>query len=216
MELTKAHYFEGRKTRKAMDGKAKKEARQLVANDTGATTGDLADARAMMETYHWMKSKHIDSIIIEKKRLGGWVVLLTFKDLPRGIPNVLGAPGKPKTREQAEFEAHRLLRAAYVKCEDTKAMMREGQMDDLRLFRYQDVNLQVPGEMVDAAARKLPGMPEGKDARKLQKEQIDKLRNALGGDKFTIDRWNALDEDVQLQAMVAASFLLCLNINIVA
>lgn len=215
MELTKAHYTEGRKLRKSLETKARKEARALVAAE-GSETQDLADARAMMETFYWMKSKHIDSVIVQKRMIGGWVVLLCFKDLPRGIPNVLGAPGKPKNREEAEFEAYRLLRAAYVKCEDTKKMMRDGDMDDLRLFRYQDLHLRVPGEMVDAAAKKVPGIPEKKEADKLRKENIDRIRLAVGTQPLTVDRWNALGEDKQIEAMIGASFLLCLNINLVA
>ncbi|HDZ53446.1 hypothetical protein LCGC14_0043910 [marine sediment metagenome] len=216
MQLTTAHYYEGRKTLKKLEKRAKKEARELLAGTLGADTKELADAQAIMETYYWMKSKHIDSIIVQKKTIGGWVVVLTFKDLPRGIPNVLGAPGKPKTEEEAMALAHVMVRAAYVKCEETKKMMREGTMDDLRFFRYQDLHLQVPGDMVDAAARKIPDMPAEKEAKKMRQEHIDKMREAVGKKKLTVERWNELSEERQLAAMVAASFLLCLNINLVA
>lgn len=216
MNLTKAHYFEGRKALKAMEKRAKKEARELLAGTLGADTKDLADARAIMETYYWMKAKHIDSVIVQKKTLGGWVVVLTFKDLPRGIPNVLGAPGAPKTRAAADALAHVMLRAAFVKCEETKQMMRDGVMDDLRFFRYQDLHLQVPGDMVDTAARKIPEIPEETEAKKLRKTHIDAMRSAVGSEKLTVERWNALPEDNQLAAMIAASILLCLNINLVA
>jgi len=216
MELTTADYYEGRKIRKSMERLARKEARDLIAGTIGEGTSDLADARAMMETYHWMKAKHVDSVIIRKQMLAGWVVLLTFKDLPRGIPNVLGAPGKPRSEEEARAEAQRLLRAAYVKCEDTKEMMRSGQMDDLRLFRYQDIHLQVPGEMVDAATRKIPANPPKKDAQKMRQEQIDAIHGAIGKGALDVERWNALSEDDQLKVMIAAANLLCLNINLVA
>ncbi len=216
MQLTTAHYYEGRKTLKAMEKVARKEARDLLDGTIGADTKDLADAQAIMETYYWMKSKHIDSVIIQKKPIGGWVVVLTFKDLPRGIPNVLGAPGNPKTREAAEASAHVMLRAAFVKCAETKQMMRDGTMDDLRYFRYQDLHLQVPGEMVDTAARKIPTIPDEKEAKKLRKEHIDKMRAVVGKKKLTLERWNEMTEEQQLEAMVSASILLCLNINLVA
>lgn len=211
--LKSNHYFEGRKTRKAMDRLAKKEARQLLDGSLGEGTEDLADARAMMETYHWMKSKHIDSVIIHKPKLRPWNVVLVFKDLPRGIPNALGAPVTPKTEEEARFEAHRLLRAAYVKCEDTKQMMRDGTMDDLRMFRLQGLFLQVPGEMVDAVAKKIPGIPEEKQAQKLRKDQIDRISKIIGPLEFNQERWEALNEDQQIDVMTAAATLLCLNIN---
>jgi hypothetical protein len=216
MKLTKTHYYEGRKALKSMEKQAKKEARELLAGTLGADTKDLADARAIMETYYWMKAKHIDSVIIQKKTLGGWIVVLTFKDLPRGIPNVLGAPGAPKTREEADALGHVMLRAALVKCEETKELMREGKMDDLRFFRFQDLHLQVPGDMVDAAARKIPEIPADKEAKEQRKKHIDAMRTAVGNQPLTVERWNALSEDNQLAAMVAASFLLCLNINLVA
>lgn len=216
MELTTKDYYEGRKLRKALDTAAKKEARALVTGTMGVGTKDLADARSMMETYHWMKAKHIDSIIMRKQLLRGWVVLLTFKDLPRGIPNVLGAPGYPKTEEEARQEAQRLLRAAYIKCEDTKAMMRAGEMDDLRLFRYQEIFLHVPGEMVNAAAKKIPAKLPEKEAQKMRQEQIDSIQSVLGKGIFDVSTWGELTEDHQLKVMIAAANLLCLNINLVA
>jgi hypothetical protein len=42
------------------------------------------------------------------------------------------------------------------------------------------------------------------------------MRSAVGSEKLTVERWNALPEDNQLAAMIAASILLCLNINLVA
>jgi hypothetical protein len=216
MELNSKHYFEGRKVRKSMDKSARKEAKALIAGTLGEGTPDLADARAIMETYYWMKPKHIDSLIIEKQPLRGWVVLLTFKDLPRGIPNVLGAPGKPKTEADAKFEAERLLRAAYVKCEDTKAMMRAGEMDDLRLFRYQEIFLQVPGEMVDSVAKKTKPPESNKETQKLRQEQIDRIHGILGKHTADVAAWDKLEEDQQINVMIAAAHLLCLNINLVA
>lgn len=213
MKLTKKHYLEGRKLRRKLEVEAKKSARALVSQGDGS---DLDNARAMMGTYHWMKSRHIDSIIVEKPLIGGWVVLLTFADLPRGIPNVLGAPGKPKSEEEAMFEAKRLLVAAYVKCEDTKKMMRDGVFQDNRLFRYQNLSLQVPGEMVDSAARQLPEMPAEKAAQKMRMTHIEDIRSAVGHGELTGDRWDAMHEDQQVKVMVAASYLLCLNINMVA
>jgi hypothetical protein len=216
MQLTKAHYFEGRKLRRKLEAVAKKEAKLLLSGELGEGTTDLADARAMMETYHWMKSKHIDSIIVEKKLLGGWVVMLAFKDLPRGMPNILGAPVKVKSEEQAMFEANRLLRAAYIKCEDTKKMMRDNVFTDARIFRLQDVNLQVPGEMVDAAARKIPDIPPEKEAQKMRMTHIDTIGAVLGKSRLTGELWDNMSEDSQVKLMVEASYLLCLNINIVA
>jgi hypothetical protein len=216
MKLTKEDYFEGRKIRKSLDGNARKNAKKLIAGTIGGGTDDLADARAIMSTYYSMKAKNIDSIIMQKPLVGAWVVVLTFKDLPRGVPNFLGAPGKPKSKEAAEKEAQRLLLAAHVKCEDTKVLMRAGKMDDLRLFRFQQVHLQVPGEMVDAAAKKMPEGIAEKEMAKLRKEQIDKMHKAAGPVPMTVDRWNTLEEDTQLQIMVPAAFLLCLNINLVA
>lgn len=213
MKLTKDHYFAGRKTRKQLEKQAKNEAKGLIAGTIGSGTADLSDARSMMETYYWMKPRHIDSVIIHKQLMKGWVVLLTFKDLPRGIPNVLGAPGKPKSEEEARSEAMRLLRAAFVKCEDTKVLMRNGLMSDIRLFRYQGIDLQVPGEMVDAAARKIPEQPGRNDVQKLRQKELDTIHSALGQRAMTVDDWNMLSEDHQLQVMMSASNLLCLNIN---
>lgn len=212
-KLTKRDYFEGRKLRKSMERQAKKEAIALLDGSLGQGTSDLADARAIMSTYHWMKSKYMDSLLIQKGMLSGWHVLLAFADLPRGIPNMLGAPGKPKSREEAEAEAFRMLRAAYVKCEETKMMMREGIYEDLRLFRCGEVFLQVPGGMVDAAAKKIPAMPEESEAQKLRKQHIDSLSAIIKSKTLTEEAWSALSEDLQIQAMVDASFLLCLNIN---
>lgn len=213
MQLTKKHYYEGRKLRRNLEGLAKKDARRIVAEPDSAEIDDL---RAMMSTYHWMKPKHIDSVIVEKKLIGGWVVLLTFADLPRGIPNVLGAPGRPKSEEEAMFEASRLLRAAYVKCEDTKKMMREGNFEECRLFRYQTLNLQVPGELVDTAAKALPEIPREKEAQKMRMQHIETMRKTIGSGELTGERWDQLSEDQKVKLMVEASHLLCLNINIVA
>lgn len=213
MQLTKKHYYEGRKLRRKLEGVAKKDARQIVAEPDSTEIDDL---RAMMSTYHWMKSKHIDSVIVEKKLIGGWVVLLTFADLPRGIPNVLGAPGKPRSEEEAMFEASRLLRAAFVKCEDTRKMMREGNFEESRLFRYQTLNLQVPGELVDTAARAIPEIPREKEAQKMRMQHIEAMRKTIGSGELTGERWDQLSEDQKVKLMVEASHLLCLNINIVA
>ncbi|MFX4299950.1 hypothetical protein [Pseudosulfitobacter pseudonitzschiae] len=213
MNLTTKHYYEGRKLRRKLEGLAKKEAKSLVQSEEST---DLDEARAIMSTYHWMKSKHIDSVIVEKRLIGGWVVLLTFADLPRGIPNVLGAPGKPKSEAEAMFEATRLLRAAFVKCEDTKKMMREGNFEENRLFRYQTLNLQVPGALVDSAARKVPELPGEKDAQKMRMTHIENMRKIIGPGELTGDRWDRMSEDQKLKLMIEASFLLCLNINIVA
>lgn len=216
MKLTKAHYFEGRKLRRKLESAAKKEAKMLLSGELGAGESDMADALSIMETYHWMKAKHIDSVIVQKKLIGGWIVMLAFKDLPRGIPNMLGAPGKPKTQEDAMFEAKRLLRAAYVKCEETKKMMRDNTFADLRIFRIQNLNLQVPGEMVDAAARKLPDLPAEKEAQKLRMKHIENMRAIIGEGDLTPERWDQLPEDSQIRIMVECSYLLCLNINMVA
>ena len=213
MDLKKADYFEGRKLRKKLDAESRKAARTLLDQDGDEAPQALRDARAIMETYHWMKTSHLDSVILKKPPFGGWLVLLTFKDLPRGMPNVLGAPQRPTTEEGAREEALRLLTAAHVKCADPRRMMRDGQMDDLRLFRYQSLNLQVPGEMVDGAAKKYLELPEGRDLKKQRQAQIDKMKRIIGAGPLTVERWNALGEKSQAEVMVAASHLLCLNIN---
>lgn len=211
MTFKREDLFAGRKRRRGMDKRARQDAKKLLAGDPDAV--ELKDARAMFAFHYGLKEKYIDALMIGDGIRERKEVLLTFKDLPRGVPNVLGAPGSPKTDAEADFEARRLLAAAWVAIQDTKALMRSGQIDDLRMFRYQELMLRVPGEWVDKAASKIPENTSEEDRKRIRKDNLRKIQKALGSAKLTPERWNSLSEDTQIEAMIAASALLCVEIN---
>lgn len=214
MTMTKQDYYDGRKVVKAMAKVAKADAQRLVEGDPSAV--DYADAVSLMETIFTMKTSNIDSLIIKKSGIFSWTVLLSLKGMPRGVPNLLGAPGNMKNKADAEAAAAVLLRAAYVKCANTTQMKRDGEMDDLRVFRLQGVQLHVPGEMVDAAAKKIPTNIDPKQAMELRQSNIDIIRTSIGPVGLNLARWSNMSEDDQIKVMISAASLLCLSINMVA
>lgn len=211
MSFRKEDLFAGRKRRRSLDKWSRGQAKALLAGDPDAIV--LKDARAMFAFHYGLKEKNIDALMSGEGLNGNPEVLLTFKGLPRGVPNVLGAPGDPKTDADIDFEARRLLVAAWVAIQDTKSLIREGRINDLRMFRYQEVMLQVPGEWVDKAADKIPENASEADRKKIRADNLRRMRKALGTSKLTPEGWNDLAEDRQIESMVAASALLCVEIN---
>jgi hypothetical protein len=180
---------------------------------------EMADAQAMFQTHHTLKEKQLQSAIVAQgglKSLRQWFGVLVL-DVPRGVPNLIGVPGQISSEDDAMSAMKSLLTAAYVKIEETKWMIRMGQITpetrDLRLFAYQDLFMQVPGEFVDAAASEVQDLSPGKELNKIKGQHIDDLVRMVGHQKLTDIVWAGFTEDQKVTILQQAARLLCLNVN---
>lgn len=224
MSLKNKQLVEGRKRLKAMKGVAKKRAKFLLAEEAkhGDALGDdlkleLNQSRAMFETHHTLKGNQIDAVIIDRiGLLRTWQSMLVLKT-PIGVPNVIGAPGDISDEASAIKAMEPLLVAAFVKIEETQAMHRRGEITpetkDLRLFLYQDLYLQVPGEFVDLIYKEIGEVTPSADLNKKKGNHIDALARLIGHQKLTENLWGMFTDDKKVQILREAACLLCLNVN---
>lgn len=212
--LTRQELFAGKKLLKKLKRTAARRARQLAASSAVGQNKEVAIARAIMSGHYTLRSKNLLSIVEVDAGEGRSTVLLCLTGLPAGVPNVIGAPRGVDTGDQEAVEqiALEMLTAAFFKVEETKRLMREGLMDDIRLFRYRDIVLHVPGEMVDGEAEKMVHRAETIDLAQERAKRLDALRQNLGSD-VALEQWETMSESTQLSAMISAAGLLALQIN---
>lgn len=215
MSLKTKDLYEGRKRLKQISKKCKVAARKLLAEEVEGGTESVAlkDARSIMMFHFSLKEKNLDAIMLHRRPLVGAEILLVFKNTPRGVPNVLAAPTRPKDNQGIEAELMRMVTAAWVRILETTQRIRTNTVDDLRIFRYQDVMLEVPGEFVDGSARKIPESVSDADRKNIRTQEIERMKRLIGPRGVRDDLFEGMPEQTQIDVMIAASRLLCVEIN---
>ncbi|MCW3783589.1 hypothetical protein [Defluviimonas salinarum] len=206
--IGKADLYSGKKRLKSGLDAARAAAGRLVEDGEAAGT-----AREMMRFHYGLKTRHLDSLIVADAGDGAFCAMLVLKDTPRGMPNVIGAPGTHGTREAAEVAAASLLAAAMVMVLDYKAEMRAGTADNLRRFEIGDFALGVPAEIVALIGKRIPEGANEATRRQLRDSASARIRTLMRGIEGSEEAWAALGDDAQVEIMTEAAKLLCVEVN---
>jgi Uncharacterized protein conserved in bacteria len=140
----------------------------------------------------------VAGVHIYKGDKGGWFFDIVFKDLPPGLPTIIGQPSSMpcETREEAEKAATNML-AALVQQRDKPL---PDQVEAEAVFQFDEVYIYIPTEIVASLERS--GAPDLGYVR----QRLAEIRKAFAGDgvmtKEVVDRLND-DQMTRLYAVVA-------------
>jgi len=156
------------------------------------------------------KHIHIDRVTgvhVYQGERGGWYYDLSFKDLPPGVPNVLGQPvAFPlDTREEAIDGAVSML-AMLVNKRDQDP---PPQDDAEAVFPFDDVVISLPSQMIRTLSEAPVPLPDHEYVR----TRLDEVRKEFAGDgPLTGDILNKLTRDDLMRVYAVAAMAICRGI----
>lgn len=204
--IGKAELFAGRKLLKAERDAAAATAAQLI-EDEGAE-----ELRNMLRFHYGLKSRHLDSLIVVPDS-EGWIAMLMLRDVPRGMPNLIGAPLSYMDREEALKAARQVLVGAMIMIQDYKAELRDGSAEKLRRFECGDFAFGVPEDIISIMRKKLPRKMTEEIKEKVRKDTEASLHGKLRLLDGSEEAWTRLDDDMQTEIMCEAAQLLCVEVS---
>jgi hypothetical protein len=165
--------MENRRRAKFLLDKLMPEARKLMEKITGAE----AFQNPLGE--HTMPHLHINRVTgvhLYQGKLGGWYFDLTFKDLPPGIPEIMGQPVEHpcKTREEAIKGAVAML--AYLLARKDKPL--PGADEAVVVFPFDEVAVKLPSSII----AELEKFPLPKNRQEMARHRLDEVRKEFAKD----------------------------------
>lgn len=149
------------------------------------------------------KYLHVDRLTgvhIYQGDKGGWFFDLTFKDLPDGVPNIIGTPNMypHETRKEAEEAAVAMLANLVANAHKPP----ESSDDAVAVFPFDDVEFKIPAKLL-AALREIPGGPPDVDSVLRRLEEV--RETCAGGRHLTAEVMEELTKDQQEQIYIVAA-----------
>jgi hypothetical protein len=155
-------------------------------------------------TMKYLHVNRLTGVHVYQGERGGWYFDLSFKDLPAGVPNIIGQPvAFPlETREQAIDGAVSMI-AVLINRKDEAPAPEEGAM---ALFPFDDVVLQLPSEMIEAIKNAPIPPPEPGYAR----TRLDEIRDEVwGGGPLTAEIMDRLDREQRARVLAVVAMAIC-------
>src|SRR5690606_7491698 len=103
-----------------------------------------------------LKTRHLDSLVVCPNGAGAFTSFLLLKDVPRGMPNIVGAAGENMSELQAELAGRSILQAACIMILDHKEAMGSGPVEQIRRFEVGQLAFGVPEEVISVIANRMP------------------------------------------------------------
>lgn len=198
---------------KALDNRRK--ARALLSKlmpeaERRAPEMNMVEASSSSLGANTFKHIHIDRVTgvhVYQGERGGWYFDLTFKDLPPGVPNVLGQPvAYPlETREEAINGAVSML-AMLISTRDKTL---PGHEDAEAVFPFDDVVITLPSVLI----RALESAPVPVPDFGYVCDRLDETRRQFAGDgTMTEDVMGRLTDDQRMQVFTVVAMAICRGI----
>lgn len=171
---------------------------------------DLVESQASPLGANTFKHIHIDRVAgvhVYQGDRGGWYFDLSFKDLPPGVPNVLGQPvAYPlETKEEAINGAISML-AMLVKTRD-KILPRHDDAE--AVFPFDDVVISLPSDLI----RTLAAAPFPPPEYEYVRGRLDEIRRQFAEDgTMTGEVMDKLTEDQRMEVFTVVAMAICRGI----
>lgn len=168
--------------------------------DIGTSTLDVKTMTAASALEWWRLSK-VEGVHVYQND-DGWHADIVFKDLPPGVPTIIGNPGSYQTRSAALKGAIRQISILAVNDKLPQPRPREG----FRWFKFDNIEVPVNAELIESSPERLGA--EGYTDFKA-KGRLAWFRHQFAGDKpMTAKIFQSLDQDDQNSIRIACAIAL--------
>ncbi|WP_027234520.1 hypothetical protein [Leisingera caerulea] len=208
--IGKAELYAGRKRLKALRDNAAAAAHGLIEHGEAAES-----ARDGLRFHSGLKTRNLDAVLVVQDGEGRYISALKLRDTPRGMPDLIGAPGAHETPAEAQEAGYGLLIAAMVMILDHKRALREGTAQKIRRFEVGEFAFGVPEEIISVVGKEIPAGLEAAEKAPLQEACERALRRHVGHLKGGQEGWEAISDNTQVDILMNAARLLCLNVNMI-
>lgn len=173
--------------------------------DVGVPTIDVRTMTAESSMAWWRLSKVAGVHIYHES--GGWQADVMFKDLPPGVPRIIGSPEIYSTRQAALAGAIETLSIMAV----TDKMPLPGTEDGYRWFKFDGMEIPVQADLIKDFPERLAA--EGYTALQVR-GRLARLRHELADDRpMTTKIFKALDQDDRNSIRIVCGIALALGVH---
>ncbi|MGO4407724.1 hypothetical protein AB4Z10_26120 [Bosea sp. RAF48] len=173
--------------------------------DIGTSTLDVKTMTAASSLEWWRLSK-VEGVHVYQGD-DGWQADITFKDLPFGVPTLIGSPGTYQSQSAALKGAIRQLSILAVNDKLPLPRTQEG----FRWFKFDNVEVPVNANLIETFPQRLAA--EGYTDFKA-KGRLAWFRHQLADDKpITARIFESLDQDDQNSIRIACAIALSLGVQ---
>lgn len=162
-----------------------------AAKSDDLTTKAISKVAQAAQTH--MTIEKFDALVIHEGEMGGWLVDLLLRDMPPGVPTVLGTPVQHpyRTRQEAQNTALDLL-IGIVKLVQTNT-----QPPAPPTFEFYDCDFPIRPEAIEMLFAS--GFAESDYTSAHALERLREIDVQLFPNGFTLDRYDHLSEDARLR-----------------
>jgi len=156
-----------------------------------------AESAVGMAMLPHLRLSRVEGVHVYQGEKGGWFADLVFKDVPPGVPKVIGtASNLPcSTRDEAIDQAVTML-ASVIRSESNPTLE---ESDTKVVFEFDDAVIEIPRDVL-LAVRNAGVSISADDAM----ERLETFRRKFGGGRrITPDTINALPKQARLELMAA-------------
>ncbi len=200
-------YQQGKRRLRDMLGRARAEARKR-ARSMDAVPQNLL-SQSFIET---VREKHLDSLMVYEEGQGRWFGDLAFKNLPVGLPTVMGTPvAMPKaTREEALSEAYLILVFFLQAIEEQKTTSRDKPSENVRIFELYGFSFKLPVEVIEMSSTIKENLKEFEDYGEQEaKAYLERALSEMCGDsEFTGEIFDAATPELRTRLLTAMTLML--------
>lgn len=173
--------------------------------DIGTSTLDVKTMTAASSLEWWRLSK-VEGVHVYQAG-DGWHADVAFKDMPQGVPTIIGSLGSYQSQSAALKGAVRQLSILAVNDKLPQPRPREG----LRWFKFDNVEVPVNAELIETFPERLAA--EGYTDFKA-KGRLAWFRHQLADDKpMTARIFQSLDQDDQDSIRITCAIALSLGVH---
>lgn len=173
--------------------------------DVGTSTIDVKTMTAASSLEWWRLSK-VEGVHVYQAD-DGWHADVTFKNLPPGVPTMIGSPGSYQSQSAALKGAVRQLSILAVNDKLPLPCTQEG----FRWFKFDNVEVPVNAELIETFPERLAA--EGYTDFKA-KGRLAWFRHQLADDKpMTAKIFQSLDQEDQNSIRIACAIALSLGVH---
>lgn len=202
---------QGRRRMKRLLPKARAEARKLLFED-GLRPGNLLSQNLLDA----IEERHLDALVIRRRRSSDWYADILFRKLPAGLPTVIGTPEAVPLASEAEAKSHgaAMLSAIMKSIEERRIGSRDVTCAPSRFFDLHGFEFPFPVPLIEALAAAIatqedavPGAIEETMAR------LDaRLEGMMGGEGFDEALWEEGDDGERTRVLADMALLLAMGV----
>lgn len=171
---------------------------QLVAGEYSAgSESPLGET-----TFAHITEKKLDGLHIYQGPKGGWHADITFRNMPKGIPNAIGSPVESpfRTRAEAEEAGKRLVVMALEVARQNAERAATSKPDPV--FLLHDLQFKLSGELPSVLTHFMPELKDGYGSPLQAAGRIESLLDEMCPNGFDADVFGKWDERKRMRLIV--------------